>query len=162
MLQCTLSQLGHRLQCYLFVTCRQLSNQMKVTTLTYSNSIEETQFLTTTKREIKAFEDLIEEKENIAKRPDLKTAVSSDTAQPIVLIDTREFRSDLPAMIYRNGFKLEPAMLDVGDYILTPSIVVERKSLMDLIGSLRNGRLYTQLCSMKESEFELLFLSRTL
>ena len=65
----------------------------KVTTLTYSNSIEETQFLTTTKREIKAFEDLIEEKENIAKRPDLKTAVSSDTTQPIVLIDTREFRS---------------------------------------------------------------------
>ena len=43
-------------------------------------------------------------------------------------------------------------MLDVGDYILTPSIVVERKSLMDLIGSLRNGRLYTQLCSMKARE----------
>ena len=64
-----------------------------MTTLTYSNSIEETQFLTTTKREIKAFEDLIEEKENIAKRPDLKTAVPSDTTQPIVLIDTREFRS---------------------------------------------------------------------
>ena len=92
----------------------------------------------------------------------MKTAVSSDAAQPIVLIDTREFRSDLPAMIYRNGFKLEPAMLDVGDYILTPSIVVERKSLMDLIGSLRNGRLYTQLCSMKALEFAFFIFTKLL
>lgn len=32
----------------------------------------------------------------------------------------------------------------MGDYILTPDICVERKSLSDLIGSLNNGRLYNQ------------------
>ena len=52
-------------------------------------------------------------------------------------------------MIHRNGVKLEPCMLDVGDYVLTPSIVVERKALTDLIGSLNNGRLFTQLEQMK-------------
>ena len=52
-------------------------------------------------------------------------------------------------MIYRNNFKIEPAMLTIGDYVLSKDIAVERKSLTDLIGSLRNGRLYTQLCSMK-------------
>lgn len=36
----------------------------------------------------------------------------------------------------------------VGDYILTPDICVERKSVSDLIGSLNNGRLYQQALSM--------------
>jgi len=36
----------------------------------------------------------------------------------------------------------------VGDYILTPDICVERKSVSDLIGSLNNGRLYNQAVAM--------------
>jgi len=39
-------------------------------------------------------------------------------------------------------------MLQVGDYILTPEICVERKSISDLIGSLLSGRLYNQAVSM--------------
>ena len=38
--------------------------------------------------------------------------------------------------------------MQVGDYILTPNICVERKSLSDLIGSLNNGRLYNQAQEM--------------
>jgi DNA excision repair protein ERCC-4 len=36
----------------------------------------------------------------------------------------------------------------VGDYILTPDICVERKSIRDLISSLKNGRLYNQAETM--------------
>ena len=36
----------------------------------------------------------------------------------------------------------------VGDYILTPEICVERKSISDLIGSLASGRLFNQAMSM--------------
>jgi len=36
----------------------------------------------------------------------------------------------------------------VGDYILTPDMCVERKSVSDLIGSLNNGRLYNQCVAM--------------
>jgi len=36
----------------------------------------------------------------------------------------------------------------VGDYILTPEICVERKSISDLIGSLNSGRLYNQSVAM--------------
>ena len=36
----------------------------------------------------------------------------------------------------------------VGDYILTPGICVERKSVLDLISSLQNGRLFNQCVSM--------------
>jgi hypothetical protein len=37
---------------------------------------------------------------------------------------------------------------EVGDYILSPHIAVERKALMDFIGSINNGRLFTQLTKM--------------
>lgn len=70
------------------------------------------------------------------------------TAQQTIIVDMREFRSELPSLIHRRGIDIEPVTLEVGDYILTPDICVERKSISDLIGSLNNGRLYTQCISM--------------
>lgn len=43
------------------------------------------------------------------------------------------------------GLDPRPATLEVGDYVLSPGIVVERKSVPDLLGSLTSGRLYTQV-----------------
>ena len=60
----------------------------------------------------------------------------------------REFRSELPSLIWKRGIDIEPVTLEVGDYILTPEICVERKSVSDLIGSLNNGRLYQQALQM--------------
>lgn len=60
----------------------------------------------------------------------------------------REFRSELPSLLHRRGLDIEPVTLEVGDYILTADICVERKSVSDLIGSLQSGRLYTQCVSM--------------
>ncbi|KYN22936.1 DNA repair endonuclease XPF, partial [Trachymyrmex cornetzi] len=67
---------------------------------------------------------------------------------PKVIVDMREFRSELPAILYTRGIKIEPVTLVVGDYILTPEICIERKSISDLIGSLLSGRLYNQAVSM--------------
>ena len=60
----------------------------------------------------------------------------------------REFRCELPSLIHKRGIDIEPITLEVGDYILTPEICIERKSISDLIGSLNNGRLYNQATSM--------------
>jgi DNA excision repair protein ERCC-4 len=38
--------------------------------------------------------------------------------------------------------------LTVGDYILSPDICVERKSVKDLISSFKDGRLYNQCEAM--------------
>ncbi|XP_042293361.1 DNA repair endonuclease XPF isoform X1 [Sceloporus undulatus] len=85
-------------------------------------------------------------------------AISTDTrkaggqeqkeVQQSIVVDMREFRSELPSLIHRRGIDIEPVTLEVGDYILTPDICVERKSISDLIGSLNNGRLYSQCISM--------------
>ncbi|UYV73759.1 hypothetical protein LAZ67_11000775 [Cordylochernes scorpioides] len=65
-----------------------------------------------------------------------------------VIVDTREFRSQLPSLIHRRGIAIEPVTLEVGDYVLSPDSCVERKSVPDLIGSLNSGRLFTQAQSM--------------
>ena len=70
------------------------------------------------------------------------------SAVPIVVVDVREFMSPLPCVLHTAGFKLAPLTLEVGDYILSPEMCVERKSLPDLVGSLASGRLYHQAEAM--------------
>lgn len=60
---------------------------------------------------------------------------------PIVTVDMREFRSSLPPILYAEGVKIVPCTLQVGDYILSPEMCVERKSITDLIQSFSSGRL---------------------
>ena len=62
-----------------------------------------------------------------------------------VVVDVREFRSGLPFFLYQRGLEVIPVTLEVGDYILSPSIAVERKSVSDLFQGLASGRLHNQL-----------------
>ncbi|XP_018313372.1 DNA repair endonuclease XPF [Mycetomoellerius zeteki] len=148
------------------------SLNLKVYFLIYGGSIEEQEYLTSLRREKEAFESLITTKitmvvpENQDGKSDdcLAFTIQSDDANqentrkggmqsevkiiPKVIVDMREFRSELPAILYTRGIKIEPVTLVVGDYILTPEICVERKSISDLIGSLLSGRLYNQAVSM--------------
>lgn len=57
----------------------------------------------------------------------------------------REFRSTLPSLLHASKMCIVPATLTVGDYILTPEICVERKSIPDLVLSFNSGRLYDAL-----------------
>lgn len=68
--------------------------------------------------------------------------------RPSIVVDSREFRSHLPSALHAKGVQLQPATLVVGDYVLSPDLVIERKSLTDLVGSLQSGRLYTQVDAM--------------
>lgn len=43
-----------------------------------------------------------------------------------------------------HAIAVKPVTLEVGDYVLTPDICVERKSISDLTQSLASGRLYNQ------------------
>ncbi|XP_018359378.1 PREDICTED: DNA repair endonuclease XPF [Trachymyrmex cornetzi] len=149
-----------------------LSLDLKVYFLIYGGSIEEQEYLTSLRREKEAFESLITTKITMVVPEDqdgksddcLAFAIQSDDANqentrkggkqseakiiPKVIVDMREFRSELPAILYTRGIKIEPVTLVVGDYILTPEICIERKSISDLIGSLLSGRLYNQAVSM--------------
>ncbi len=66
----------------------------------------------------------------------------------MVVVDVREFRSSLPSLLHGQSMLIVPCLLTVGDYILTPEICIERKSIRDLISSLNSGRLYSQAETM--------------
>ncbi|KAM4631738.1 DNA repair endonuclease XPF [Discoglossus pictus] len=146
---------------------------LRVYFLIYGGSTEEQRYLTALRKEKEAFEQLIREKASMVipeeregrddtnldlQRDATSVSESADTrkaggqkqtkVQHSIIVDMREFRSELPSLIHRRGIDIEPVTLEVGDYILTPDICVERKSVSDLIGSLNNGRLYTQCVSM--------------
>jgi DNA excision repair protein ERCC-4 len=72
---------------------------------------------------------------------DLNQIISAFIVLSQVIVDMREFRSTLPSMLHAVNMLVIPATLTVGDYILTPDICVERKSLSDLISSFNSGRL---------------------
>ncbi|XP_075420387.1 DNA repair endonuclease XPF [Tenrec ecaudatus] len=146
---------------------------LRVYFLIYGGSTEEQRYLTALRKEKEAFEKLIREKASMVipeeregrdetnldlARGSTATDVPRDTRkaggqeesspQRSIVVDMREFRSELPSLLHRRGIDIEPVTLEVGDYILTPEMCVERKSISDLIGSLNNGRLYSQCVSM--------------
>eukprot|EP00178_Gracilaria_changii_P002025 TRINITY_DN129_c0_g1_i1.p1 TRINITY_DN129_c0_g1~~TRINITY_DN129_c0_g1_i1.p1 ORF type:complete len:885 (-),score=112.60 TRINITY_DN129_c0_g1_i1:2998-5652(-) len=61
-----------------------------------------------------------------------------------VLVDLRELRSSLPMLLYKSNLIIVPLTLEVGDFILSSSIGIERKSIPDLYGSFTSGRLFNQ------------------
>ncbi|KAG1143281.1 hypothetical protein G6F37_006756 [Rhizopus arrhizus] len=139
--------------------------QIRVYFMLYENSVEEQNYLSLIKKEKESFEKLIHEKSVMAIplpekrkerefeviRPSTRVAggqTKVSTGPPVITVDMREFRNVLPPILYARGIKIEPCTLQVGDYILSPEMCVERKSISDLIQSLNSGRLYTQCESM--------------
>ena len=67
---------------------------------------------------------------------------------PRIVVDVREFRSSLPSLLHGRSNVVVPCMLTVADYVLTPNICIERKSVRDLISSFKSGRLFNQAETM--------------
>jgi len=83
-----------------------------------------------------------------SRRPVARSVAVSPLRGPVVIVDVREFRSALPSMLHLNGMEVRPVTLEVGDYVLSPEVCVERKAITDLIQSLSSGRLFNQAEAM--------------
>lgn len=135
----------------------------------YGESVEEQIYLTSVKHEKDAFTKLIREKANMPKffsteddekskfdesfrHINSKTRIAGGGLVAVetnkIIVDMRDFNSQLPFVCHLAGLEVIPAMLTVGDYILSDEICVERKAVRDLIDSLENGRLMKQCESM--------------
>lgn len=67
-----------------------------------------------------------------------------------IVVDEREKKSGIPDLLRAVGINLEIKTLPIGDYIVAPETIVERKSVSDLISSIFDGRLFDQCNRLKE------------
>ena len=67
-----------------------------------------------------------------------------------IIVDEREKKSGIPKLLDAIGIKTEIKTLMVGDYIVGPETIVERKSIQDLLSSIFDGRLFDQCNRLKE------------
>lgn len=153
----------------------QSQNPAKVYFMYYGNSVEEQKHLLRIKKEKDAFTRLIREKANLGKHfetADDNVKFQTHRSQVVntriaggakfrtehdemrVVVDVREFGSSLPNLLYKIGIQVVPCMITVGDYIVSPQICIERKSIPDLIGSFKSGRLYNQ-CEQMFKHYDL-------
>lgn len=143
---------------------------VRVYFLYYGGSVEEQRYLSSVRREKDAFTKMIKERAGMSlvmtvdahgvEDPQeaflrtINTRIAGGgrlaaTAQPPrVVVDVREFRSSLPSLLHGRSMIIVPCMLTVGDYILSPHVCVERKSISDLISSFKDGRLFAQCEAM--------------
>ena len=68
-----------------------------------------------------------------------------------IVVDERERKSGIPDLLKGIGINLEMKTLPVGDYIVAPETVVERKTISDLVSSIFDGRLFDQCNRLKEN-----------
>lgn len=149
------------------------SKKLKVYFIFYEDSSEVQKFEASIRRENGAFESLIRQKSlmmipvdqdgnclglNSSQEPQALSSQNSLTRKAggrkvaekemQVIVDMREFMSSLPNVLHQKGMRIIPVTLEVGDYILSPLICVERKSIQDLFMSFTSGRLYHQVETM--------------
>lgn len=147
--------------------------RLKVYFLFYENSTEVEKFEASIRRENGAFESLIRQKSmmmipvdqdgfclgsNFNLEPQASSSQNAITRKAggrkeaekemQVIVDMREFMSSLPNVLHQKGMRIIPVTLEVGDYVLSPLICVERKSIQDLFTSFASGRLYHQVETM--------------
>ncbi|ANB13700.1 ssDNA endodeoxyribonuclease RAD1 [Sugiyamaella lignohabitans] len=146
--------------------------QIKAYFMFHKESVEEQRFLSEIRREKDAFTRLIREKANMAIHLETEKDTAArltnnstllrnfstriagggqlgfNTNKPRVVVDVRELKAPLPAVLDFNNVEVVPMTLTVGDYILSPEICVERKSITDFIQSMKSGRLHEQCTAM--------------
>lgn len=68
-----------------------------------------------------------------------------------VVVDEREKVSGVPDELSKLGVRVYFTQLPVGDYVLSPEVAVERKSVRDLVSSVYDSRLFSQAARLAAS-----------
>jgi len=66
-----------------------------------------------------------------------------------IIVDHRESRSPVMRFLTQKDIIIEPQQLDVGDYIVSSRIGVERKTVDDFLNSLIEGKLFVQMKNLR-------------
>jgi Fanconi anemia group M protein len=78
--------------------------------------------------------------------------------KPIIKIDKREIRSGIVDYLKNFGCEIQEENLEIGDYLLSERVVIERKSFSDFIASIKDLRLFKQAKELTKFEKPILLI----
>jgi Fanconi anemia group M protein len=74
-----------------------------------------------------------------------------DEDKPHVVADTREFHAEVVKALARRNVPVESEQLEVGDYVVSDRLGIERKEAGDYAASLTDGRLFEQVKGLRDA-----------
>ncbi len=80
-----------------------------------------------------------------------KQEILNNDDRILIFADNREFRSNVVKEMARKDCVVKPKQLEVGDYILSDRVGVERKTCNDFLSSVFNNNIFKQLQDLKRT-----------
>jgi len=77
--------------------------------------------------------------------------LGAESGKIVVFADHRERACRVVPFLESMGCEVRKAQLEVGDYIISNTVAIERKSIQDFVTSIIDGRLFNQLVSLAGS-----------
>ena len=72
--------------------------------------------------------------------------------QIIIFVDSREQNSNVNKELFeKEGVKVITKPLEIGDYVLSKDVCIERKTVEDFLSSIIDGRLFSQIRNLKQN-----------
>lgn len=78
--------------------------------------------------------------------------------EPIIKIDKREIKSGLIDYLRNFGCRIEEENLEIGDYVISNKVIIERKTFSDLVNSIKDLRLFKQAKELTKFEKPILLV----
>jgi Fanconi anemia group M protein len=94
--------------------------------------------------------EIIKKERGKEKKGQLRLFDFEEAPKPEIYVDTREFRSDVVKHLSED-YRVVAKQMDIGDYLISDRIIIERKRVDDFLDSLKDGRLFSQLVEMKRN-----------
>ncbi|MCK5024810.1 MAG: DEAD/DEAH box helicase, partial [Thermoplasmata archaeon] len=84
---------------------------------------------------------------------DFNPKKNANKPEPVlkIIADTREFKSSVVRHLATWDVIIESKQLDVGDYLVSERVGVERKEVDDFLSSMMDGRLFSQVRALKRA-----------
>lgn len=105
---------------------------------------------------VESIEKKQETKEEQTKLTDEDSALN--VANLTIFADYREKGTGIIKELSERGVKIELSKLDVADYLLSDRVAIEHKTVKDFVDSIIDGRLLSQLSSLRRYERPLILL----
>ncbi|MGB9729348.1 MAG: DEAD/DEAH box helicase [Thermoprotei archaeon] len=83
-------------------------------------------------------------------QPKASPQTQSQEEQLTIYVDNRELQSDIVKELILRGVDVKPVNLEIGDYVLSDEVVVERKTADDFAKSIIDKRIFSQIINMRD------------